>query len=101
MRILVCVYLVLLASASAVVADDSKVCMEASELEAAIVDWYNETLVSWEGSDTYVWASGVGGTWTVVQYTSNGSKEFACVIGQGYNWGPGVDKDVLLASADG
>lgn len=101
MKFLVCASLILVGgSPFAVSADEGTVCMVSAELEAGLVDWHNETLVSWNGSDTYIWASGLGGSWTAVQYAGSGPDEIACVIDQGQNWAPGLSRDVLLASAD-
>lgn len=87
-------------NAGAAAANDSAVCIPTPELEASLVDWYNETLVSQESDDTYVWASGIGGTWTIVTYNPTPVGEVACVIAQGDNWQPGYDEDVLLAMAN-
>ncbi len=84
---------------SASSAQASDVCMPATELEASLVDWHNETLASQEGEDTYIWASGVGGSWTMVQYQTEGATETACVVMHGENWTPNISDNVLLANS--
>ena len=101
MKLLVCASLVFIGVTSpASAADDETVCMDAAELEASLIEWHNETLASWDGSDTYVWASGVGGSWTIVQYIGSESDMIACVIDQGIDWTPKLHEDILLATAD-
>ncbi|MEM6304406.1 MAG: S-adenosyl-L-homocysteine hydrolase [Pseudomonadota bacterium] len=81
-------------------AAEDPVCMQSAELEASLVDWYNETLVSMETPDTFVWASGVGGTWTLVEYIETADGEVACVIATGTDWQPNMGDDMLLALAE-
>lgn len=90
----------LILSSTACLAQDKSVCMPTAELEAGLIDWHNETLASQQDENTYVWASGVGGSWTIVQYTEEGVDEVACVLAHGDNWSPNVDKNVLVANAD-
>lgn len=84
-------------SVSMAQAQEELVCMPTPELEAALIDWYGETLVSQENSFTYVWASGVGGTWTLVTYEPDGT---SCTLAHGQNWHPKLDTDLLLARLD-
>jgi len=98
MKFFICTSLFFFGIGSLVAADVRAVCTNAAELEASLVDWHNETLASWNGSDTYVWSSGVGGSWTVVKYVGSGSDMIACVIDQGRNWTPKLNEYILLAS---
>lgn len=75
------------------------VCMPASELEAGLVDWHNETLASQQSKDTYIWASGIGGSWTLVQYMNSRKHETACVLAHGENWIPNIDENTLASNA--
>lgn len=59
-------------------ADD--VCMPAAELEAALIDWYGEEPADEGPSDTVLWRSATGSTWTVVRYFQDGT---ACAIDSG------------------
>ncbi len=88
------------ASALAVSAQEAPVCMNAAELEASLVEWYNETPATQESPTRYVWASGIGGTWTIVEYNDSTEPGRACVIAQGENWQPGMDDDTLLALSE-
>ncbi|SHF34971.1 hypothetical protein SAMN05444273_105224 [Litoreibacter ascidiaceicola] len=76
-------------------AQDDVVCMATEEMEASLVDWYDETPAVMAEDGTIVWASGIGGTWTVVSYKDNGT---SCALAQGDNWSPNMDADALLAS---
>ncbi len=87
--------LAILASVSTTAsAQEEPVCMPSLEMEAALIDWYGETAVSRESDNTYVWASGVGGTWTILTYEPDGT---SCALAQGDNWSPQLDADMLLA----
>lgn len=76
-------------------AQEELLCMPTAELEAGLIDWYNETPVQQiEDRNHIVWASGVGGTWTIVSYEPN---DISCTIAQGDNWSPMMNGDALLA----
>ncbi|WP_299045157.1 hypothetical protein [uncultured Tateyamaria sp.] len=69
------------------------VCMDAAEMEAALIDWYGETPVSGASADAQqLWASPDTGTWTLMELKRNGT---ACVLGQGDDWLG--SSDLLLA----
>ncbi|EDQ05747.1 hypothetical protein DSM14862_02731 [Sulfitobacter indolifex] len=88
-----------MAAATAGSAQNLSICMPTAELESGLVDWHNETLASQQGEDTYVWASGIGGSWTLVQYKDDVGGEVACVLEHGENWTPNIGENVLLANA--
>lgn len=75
-------------------AQDDVICMATAEMEASLVDWYDETPAVMDEDGTIVWSSGIGGTWTVVTYNDNGT---SCALAQGDNWSPHMDADTLLA----
>ncbi|TDT73786.1 hypothetical protein BDE40_2562 [Litoreibacter halocynthiae] len=75
-------------------AQDDVVCMATEEMEASLVDWYDETPAVMDEDGTIVWASGIGGTWTVVSYNDNGT---SCALAQGDNWSPRMNADALMA----
>ena len=59
-------------------------CMPLDELNAALVDWYGETLVNTASRDKErLWMSAQTGTWTRAVIRSDGN---ACVTGQGDGW---------------
>ena len=59
-------------------------CMPAAEMEAALVDWYDERPVAENASEREeLWVSEQTGTWTMVEYAANGQ---ACVLAQGDDW---------------
>jgi len=70
------------------------VCMQAVEMEAALIDWYGEAPVegAW-ANDQQLWASENTGTWTLMQLRTDGT---ACVLSQGNNWQPNDDPVVAL-----
>ncbi|WP_187428534.1 hypothetical protein ROLI_044650 [Roseobacter fucihabitans] len=72
------------------------VCMNKAELEAAIVGWYGEKPVLQIDDCTYLWAAGIGGTWTVVRHADDGT---SCTREHGQNWS-GVQGDELFAKLD-
>ncbi|SDW70974.1 hypothetical protein [Litoreibacter albidus] len=84
----------LLLSTLPAVAQDDAVCMPTDEMEAALVDWYDETPAVMDDDGTIVWASGIGGSWTVVSYNENGT---SCALAQGDNWTPNMDAGSLVA----
>ena len=73
--------------------DASEVCMPADVLEAALIDWYGESPKADGPSNSVLWASPGGETWTLVKYTPEGN---ACRVGHGSNW---TGAAVLNASA--
>ncbi|SFR34128.1 hypothetical protein [Litoreibacter janthinus] len=85
----------LLLSTLSVQAQEDVVCMATDEMEAALVDWYDETPAVMAEDGTIVWASGIGGTWTVVNYNPDGT---SCALAQGDNWTPDMDADALIAA---
>jgi len=92
--------LLFMAATTASSAQNLPICMPTSELETGLVDWHNETLASQQSENTYVWASGIGGSWTLVQYKDDAGGEVACVLEHGENWKPNIGENVLLANAD-
>ncbi|MEX0311573.1 MAG: hypothetical protein AB3N17_15160 [Tateyamaria sp.] len=70
------------------------VCMEATEMEAALIDWYGETPVGGAWSDDQqLWASEASGTWTLMHLLPDGR---ACVLSQGNNWQSNEDPVIAL-----
>ena len=61
----------------------SEVCMASSELEAALIDWYEERPSQDYSPNIVLWKSQDGATWTLVRYISNNT---ACTIEHGSNW---------------
>ncbi|MBY5933432.1 S-adenosyl-L-homocysteine hydrolase [Tateyamaria omphalii] len=72
----------------------SPVCMDAVEMEAALIDWYGETPVpgAW-AADQQLWASEATGTWTLMQLEAD---DRACVLSQGEDWAPNDDPIVAF-----
>ena len=62
-------------------ASQADVCMPAAELEAALIDWYGEEPVQQGPSDTVLWSTETGSSWTVVRYFKDGT---ACSIDSGF-----------------
>ena len=61
-----------------------QVCMDAAEMEASLIDWYDEHPVDRGGNNSSeLWVSETSGTWTIVQTLADGN---ACVIAQGEDW---------------
>lgn len=80
-RLLFCIIVCLCAPVSAWAAP---VCMDAFEMEAALIDWYGETPVSGAvTANQQLWASDATGTWTLMELHTDGT---ACVLGQGDDW---------------
>ena len=52
---------VMISTAVPVSAQEDLVCMDASEMDAALIDWHSESPVR-EQENRVVWASGVGGS---------------------------------------
>ena len=61
----------------------SEVCMPSHEMEAALIDWYDERPMQENASNIVLWKSERGETWTVVKYNSDGT---ACTLENGTNW---------------
>ena len=61
----------------------SEICMQSNELEAALIDWYEERPAQEYPPSIVLWKSENGATWTLVKYDSNGT---ACTIEHGSNW---------------
>lgn len=56
----------------------SDTCMLADEMDATLVDWYGERVVSQtDEGDAALWHNEVTGTWTIVEYQESG---LACVL---------------------
>jgi hypothetical protein len=66
--------------ASEAVASD--VCMPFNEMEASLIDWYDERPVQEIISNVVLWKSERGETWTVVKYNPDGT---ACTLQHGTN----------------
>jgi hypothetical protein len=64
-------------------ARSSGVCMQSAELEAALIDWYQEQPAEVTGHDIVLWKSQGGETWTLVKYRSDG---VACALKNGTDW---------------
>ena len=61
----------------------SGICMPSAEMEAALIDWYQEQPVEEVRHDIVLWTSQGGETWTLVGYRSD---RVACVLENGVNW---------------
>ena len=88
-------------SASATSAPSAVTCMDPAELQAALIDWYQEEpkgepVQHWD-SKVQLFASEETGTWTMVR-TYEGLS--ACVIAQGEDWQPEDTGPVLLSQLD-
>lgn len=59
------------------------VCMPALELEAALIDWYQERPLGEPHETIVLWAAEAGETWTIVKYLANGT---ACSLESGTDW---------------
>ncbi len=57
--------------------------MPATEMEAALIDWYQENPAEEVRHDIVLWTSQGGETWTLVKYRSDG---VACTLENGVNW---------------
>ena len=73
------------------------IAAEDAELEAALVDWHGETPVKQVEERTYIWAAGIGGTWTLVIHYENGT---SCTLDHGENWSGDIQRDELFARLD-
>ncbi|WP_299026683.1 S-adenosyl-L-homocysteine hydrolase [uncultured Sulfitobacter sp.] len=87
----------LFALSTAVAADE--VCMNASEMQSSLIDWYGERPVEGpSANNTRLWVSDATGSWTLVRTTDEGK---ACVAAQGRNWNASMDaSDVLSEIAE-
>lgn len=70
------------------------VCMKTVELEAALVDWHGEKPIRQIDDNTYLWAAGIGGTWTVISHAENG---ISCTLDYGQNWAGEAQASELFA----
>lgn len=61
----------------------SEVCMPASVLEAALIDWYDERPTEDFSGTVTLWQAQGRNTWTLVKYHADGS---ACTIDHGRDW---------------
>lgn len=87
--------LTLLLGGKPLAAQDAPVCMNAFEMEAALIDWYGESPVEPGANGSMIWASRNGETWTEVSYREDGQ---SCVIAQGTGWVQQTAPSDLLAS---
>jgi len=76
------------------------VCLDASELEATLIDMYGEYpqpgVTRTATAVTQIWASPRTGTWTLVKYLADGT---ACAVDEGLDFGePLLDAPALMAS---
>ena len=73
-------------AATAVAAQAETVCMDTDEMQAALIDWYQEAPVAepvaHNDSSVRLWASKDSGTWTLVRTELDQS----CVVAQGEGW---------------
>jgi hypothetical protein len=83
MPLLACFVVPVLIAAAPSMALSSSVCMPATEMEAALIDWYQEQPAEEIGHDIVLWTSKGGETWTLVKYRSDG---VACTLENGINW---------------
>ena len=60
--------------------DAVEICMPADELDAALMEWYGETVVGPGPNGTVLWASDTSKTWTLVKYSADGE---ACSVSHG------------------
>ncbi len=58
----------------------SEICMPSIELEAALIDWYQERPSEKHPDNIVLWQSDNGKTWTLVQYDEDG---MACSLEHG------------------
>ena len=73
------------------------ICMNTAALEAALVDWHGEKPVRPIGDGTYLWAAGIGGTWTVVKHAADGT---SCTLAHGDNWSGSTQGQERFAKLD-
>jgi hypothetical protein len=86
------------ALAGPAIAGSDPVCMKTAELEAALVDWHGEKPVRQIDDSTYLWAAGIGGTWTIISQAEDGT---SCTLQHGQNWtGEEQGGDLALSFAD-
>ena len=72
-------------------AQAEEVCMPASEMKSALIDWYGEAPVPGQAKgNSQLWASDTGGTWTLVKTMADGN---ACGIAQGQDRQAGREGD--------
>ncbi|WP_246039918.1 S-adenosyl-L-homocysteine hydrolase [Sulfitobacter sabulilitoris] len=75
-----------------------EVCMDATEMKAALFEWYGETPVDRAAAgDAQLWASEETGTWTIIRPQGD---DRACVMAQGDDWMGGDKASDLVASLD-
>ncbi|WP_138469776.1 S-adenosyl-L-homocysteine hydrolase [Poseidonocella sp. HB161398] len=64
------------------------ICMKSDEMEAALIDWYQLSPVSWTSTEeSVIWASSDTGVWALVDY--DGKTGMSCVLDQGEDWTDG------------
>jgi hypothetical protein len=73
----------------------SEICMPADEMEAALLDWYDEHPDQENPSEIALWKSDGGETWTIVRYNDDGT---ACTLHHGTDWN--ASKVSFLLTAD-
>lgn len=69
--------------ANSAAANSAQVCMATGELEASLVDWYNETPTRQVDNGSVLWTSSESGTWTLVAHKAGGE---SCVVETGQDW---------------
>ncbi|WP_211097180.1 S-adenosyl-L-homocysteine hydrolase [Aliishimia ponticola] len=75
-------------------------CQPATDMEAALKDWYGERPVDVRVGNTQLWASDRHETWTLVRYLPDG---VACTVASGTgdpSERPGPDRVAELAAPD-
>lgn len=86
------VFIALLTSVPSVV-DAAEICMPSDELDAALMEWYGETVVGPGPNGTVLWASDASQTWTLVRYSEDGE---ACSVSHGTE----MPENVLLIAME-
>jgi len=70
-------------------------CLPTQDMEAGLIDWHGEYPVSKTQGGLHIWASGLGGTWTLLDKRPDG---ISCTLAYGSNWIPGVTQTTLISS---
>jgi hypothetical protein len=83
MPVVACIVVAVLIAAVPSMALSSDICMPSVEMEAALIDWYQEQPAEEIAHDVVLWSSKGGETWTLVKYRSDG---VACALENGVNW---------------
>ena len=76
-------------------AQSHPVCMAAGEMDAALVDWHGERVISASADGSLaLWRNTQTGSWTLVQYDRSGE---ACALEAGETSPPVINDADLLA----